>query len=120
MYEIIFYEDKQCPSDVAEYILELRKKSLSNKSARINFNKTVAYFDLLQELGTRVGEPVTKFLEGDIWELRPLKTRYLYAYCEKNKFIILNYFIKKTRKTPKKELEMAKRRLKEYKERRSD
>ena len=35
--------------------------------------------DMLEELGTRVGEPVTKHLDGEIWELRPLKNRFLYA-----------------------------------------
>ncbi len=44
--------------------------------------------DMLEELGTRVGEPVTKHLDGEIWELRPLKNRFLYAYYKDNKFII--------------------------------
>ena len=80
MYEIIFYEDKNGNSDVVSYIKELNKKSKSDKTSRINFNKTVAYIDLLQEMGTRVGKPVTKHLDGEIWELRPLKNRFMYAY----------------------------------------
>ena len=44
--------------------------------------------DMLEELGTRVGEPVTKHLDGEIWELRPLKNRFLYAYYKDNKFIM--------------------------------
>ena len=42
---------------------------------------------MLEELGTRVGEPVTKHLDGEIWELRPLKNRFLYAYYKDNKFM---------------------------------
>ena len=114
MYDIIFYENKEGFSDVVSYIKELERMSNSSKERRVNFNKIVAYFDLLEEMGTRIGEPVTKFLGGEIWELRPLKNRFLYAYYKENKFIILHHFIKKTQKTPRKELEIAKRRLKEY------
>lgn len=71
-------------------------------------------------MGTRIGEPVTKHLEGEIWELRPLKNRFLYAYCKNNKFIILHHFVKKTLKTPRRELETVKRKLKDYMEREND
>lgn len=74
MYEIEFYEDKNGKSEIADYIKELNAKAATSKECRINFNKIVAYMDILEELGTRVGEPVTKHLDGEIWELRPLKT----------------------------------------------
>lgn len=118
MYKIIFYEDKNKHSEILEYIQMLDSKAASNKECRINRNKIVAYFDVLEEEGTRVGEPVTKHLEGEIWELRPLRNRFLYAYFEENTFIILHHFIKKTQKTPKREIEKAKRNLQDYLERR--
>ena len=117
MYEIEFYEDENGYSEIATYIKKLRDRSAKNKECRIQLNKIVAYFDLLQEKGTRIGEPVTKHLEGEFWELRPLKERYIYAYYENNKFIILHKFTKKTKKLPKRELEQAKRNLKLFKER---
>lgn len=117
MYEIIFYEDTNGDSEIATYIKELGRKSKSNKESRINFNKIVAYFDLLEEMGTMVGEPVTKHLDGDIWELRPLKNRFLYAYYKDRKFVVLHHFIKKTQKTPKREIEQAKKKLKDFVER---
>ena len=119
MYEIEFYEDKNGKSEIADFIRELNQKSSTNKESRINFNKIAAYFDLLEEFGTRIGEPVTKHLDGEIWELRPLKNRLLYAYYKDNKFIILHHFIKKTQKTPRKEIEQAKRNLKDYLERKN-
>lgn len=82
MYEIEFYEDSDGDSEIAEFIKDLRRKSGTNKESRINFNKIVAYFDILAEMGTRVGEPITKHLEGEIWELRPLRHRFLYAYFD--------------------------------------
>ena len=117
MYEIEFYEDKNGKSEVADYIKKLNTKAATSKECRVNFNKIVAYMDMLEELGTRVGEPVTKHLDGEIWELRPLKNRFLYAYYKDNKFIVLHHFIKKTQKTPKHEIEQAKRNLKDYLER---
>ena len=117
MYEIEFYVDKNGKSKVADFIRELNIKAATNKESRINFNKVVAYLDMLEELGTRVGEPVTRHLDGEIWELRPLQNRLLYAYHKDNKFVILHHFVKKTRKTPKREIEQAKRNLQDYLER---
>ena len=103
MYEIIFYEDKKGYSDIVSYIKELNRKSKLDKTSRINLNKIIAYFDLLQKMGTRVGVPVTKHLEGEIWELRPLKNRFLYAYYKDNKFVVLHHIVKKTQKTPRRQ-----------------
>ena len=117
MYEIEFYEDKNGKSEVADYIKKLNTKAATSKECRVNFNKIVAYMDMLEELGTRVGEPVTNHVAGEMGELRPLKNRFLYAYYKDNRFIILHHFIKKTQKTPKHEIEQAKRNLKDYLER---
>lgn len=117
MYQIEFYEDKTGKSDIADFIRDLSDKATTNKASRINFNKIVAYLDMLEEMGTRVGEPVTKHLDGEIWELRPLQNRFLYAYYKDNRFIILHHFVKKTPKTPKREIERAKRKLQDYLER---
>lgn len=117
MFDIIFYDDENGYSDVEEFIKELREKSATSKDARINFNKVVAYIDMLEEMGTRVGEPVTKHLDGDIWELRPLSNRILYAFYKDNTFILLHHFMKKTQKTPPREIEKAKREVDDYRRR---
>jgi len=117
MYEVIFYSNDKGYEPIAEYIINLRNKSNTDKNARINFNKIVAYIDLLCEKGTRIGEPVTKHLDGEIWELRPLDNRFLYAYYKDNKFIILHHFTKKTNKTPPREIKQAKRNLDDFIER---
>lgn len=117
MYEIRFYEDERGLSEVKTFIKELKDKSTTSKDARINFNKVVAYIDALEEFGTRMGEPITKHLDGEIWELRPLVNRILYAFYKNNTFILLHHFEKKTNKTPKREIEKAKRELEDYKRR---
>ncbi|MBO5524538.1 MAG: type II toxin-antitoxin system RelE/ParE family toxin [Roseburia sp.] len=117
MYTIIFYEDKNGYSEVAEFIKDLNKKAETSKESRVNFNKIVAYLDILEEMGTRAGTPVTKHLDGEIWELRPLRNRILYAYYKDNTFIILHHFLKRTQKTPRKEIQRAKKCLQDYLER---
>ena len=117
MFKVIFYEDIKGYSDVKSFTKQLREDSIKDKNARINFNKTVAYIDILQEMGTRVGEPVTKHLDGEIWELRPLSNRILYAYFDNNTFVLLHHFRKKTQKTPAREIEKAKREIEDYKKR---
>ena len=117
MYDVIFYTDSKGDAPIAEYINKLRQKSYTDKNSRINFTKIVAYIDILCEKGTRVGEPVTKHLGDDIWELRPLDNRILFAYYKDNLFILLHHFTKKTNKTPPRELDQAKRNLADYIER---
>ncbi|GHV39495.1 hypothetical protein FACS1894187_19520 [Synergistales bacterium] len=86
MYEIVFYKYKNGREPVLEYILELAAKT--DKDSRIKHNKTQDYIQALSDYGTQVGEPYMKHLEGEIWEL----------------------------KTPRREIEQAKRNLADYRE----
>ncbi|MGN1310166.1 MAG: type II toxin-antitoxin system RelE/ParE family toxin [Clostridia bacterium] len=87
----------------------------NNKTDRIKLNKIIAYMRMLEEKGLALGEPYIKHISGNIWEMRPLRDRILFATLENNKFIILNQFIKMTQKTPRREIEKAKRILENYK-----
>ncbi|MBR3186480.1 MAG: type II toxin-antitoxin system RelE/ParE family toxin [Lachnospiraceae bacterium] len=42
---------------------------------------------------------------GEIWELRPLRNRILFAAWVNDSFVLLSHFMKKTQKTPKREIE---------------
>ena len=117
MYKIIFYEDEDGRSAVHEYIQTLSKKRSRDKNSRIKLNKITSYIDLLSSKGLSLGEPYIKHLDDEIWELRPLRDRILFAYWYNNKFILLHKFIKKTQKTPMREIEKAKRNLKDYRKR---
>lgn len=64
--------------------------------------------------GLILGEPYIKHLNNDIWELRPLRDRILFAYWDNNNFILLSTFMKQTQKTPQREIEKAKRNLKDF------
>lgn len=113
MYKIEFYEDKNGKSEIYEYI----KKINNNKSKenRIKLKKIKAYLEMLSIYGLNLSEPYIKKIDNEIWELRPLKDRILFASLHNNKFILLSVFMKKVQKTPKKEIEKAKKNLKDYK-----
>ena len=118
MYNIIFYEDKNGKSDVNEYIEKIQKNNV--KDDRIKSKKISMFFDLLSKHGFMLSEPYIKKITNDIWEIRPLRDRFLFSYINENTFIVLSHFIKKTRKAPKKEIERANRLLNDYKKRRSN
>lgn len=117
MYKIIFYRDKNGYSEVEEYLKLLALKKHNSKDCKIKFTKITTYIDLLSEKGLTLGEPYIKHLKEEIWELRPLRDRILFAYWDNNKFILLHQFMKRTQKTPLKEIEEAKRNLCDYKKR---
>ncbi len=113
---IIFYEDKNGKSEIIEYITDLRNKK-NNKDSRIKLAKITSYIDQLSTKGLQLGQPFIKHIEGEIWELRPLRDRIMFASWCNNKFILLSIFMKQTQKTPKKEIEKAKKLLEDYKKR---
>ena len=110
-----YYRNRQGREPVFEFIKALDGKK--DKDSRVNVNKIYDYLDFLSQVGTTAGEPYVKHLEGEIWELRPLRNRLLFAAWDGSSFIILHHFIKKTQKTPRCEIEQAKRNLADYNER---
>lgn len=116
VYKIIFYKDQNGNEPVFEYLLELTQKS--DKGSRIKAGKINDYIQALSLYGTRIGVPYVKHLDGKIWELRPLRDRILFAAWSDGEFVLLHCFMKDTQKTPKREIERAKRNLADYEERR--
>lgn len=115
VYSIKFYKDKDGKEPLKEYLKELGSRT--DKNSRINFNKIRDYIKTLSIYGTRAGEPFVKHIDGDIWELRPLRNRILFFAYDGEQIILLSHFIKKTQKTPKREIEKAQNLMNEYKER---
>lgn len=73
--------------------------------------KAIKEIDLLEEYGTTLREPYSKFIKNGIFELRiKLATdisRVFYFFFDGKKIILTNGFIKKTQKTPEIEIEKA-------------
>ena len=75
--------------------------------------------DRMMEHGPNLGLPHTDAFGGGLFELR-LKgaegiARVFFCLVVKQKIVMLHSFIKKTQKTPDKELKLAKQRMKEFK-----
>ena len=115
VHNIYFYKDKNGNEPVLEYMRELASKK--GKDSRIKLNKINDYIELLSQHGTRAGEPYIKYLDAEIWVLRPLRDRILFVAWIDGSFVLLHHFMKKTQKTPKREIEQAKRELADLKER---
>ena len=115
MYEIHFYRGRDGKSPVADYIRELAGRA--DKDSRIKLHKIQDYINALGQYGLQLREPYIKHLEGEIWELRPLRDRILFVAWNNGSFVLLHQFVKKTQKTPAREIEKAKRELSDLIER---
>lgn len=115
MYQIRFYRDRNGREPVKTYFESLSTRK--DKDSRIKLTKIRDYLKVLSEYGTRAGEPYVKHLDGDIWELRPLRDRILFAAWDGQSFVLLHCFMKQTQKTPPQEIEKAKRNLSDYQKR---
>ncbi|MBM4465769.1 MAG: type II toxin-antitoxin system RelE/ParE family toxin [Chloroflexi bacterium] len=66
----------------------------------------------------QLGLPYVKHLEGKLWELRiragRKAYRVIYFAFTGQRFILLHAFLKKTQKTPRKQIAIAQRRLADF------
>jgi phage-related protein len=85
------------------------------RDVRASFERIVR---LVQAVGLeRVHEPYIKHIEGAIWEMRLRGrdgiARALYVTATGRRVVILRVFTKKTQKTSRREIELARRRAEE-------
>lgn len=116
MFNIIFYKDRKGNEPVKEFLVSLFEND--SKENRIKREKILDYMGILEKHGKRAGYPFVKHLDGEIWELRPMKERIMFFSCINDEIVLLSHFRKKTQKTPKREIEKAKKLMKDYIERR--
>ena len=73
--------------------------------------------ELLVEFGPCLRKPHSRALGSGLFELRPRGKegigRVFYCFVVERRIVILHGFVKKTQGTPKKELNIARRRMKE-------
>jgi phage-related protein len=85
------------------------------RDIRARFERIV---NLIQSHGLeRVREPYVKHLEGPLWEMRMKGkdgiARAAYVTAIGHRVVVVHVFVKKTQKTPRREIETALRRAKE-------
>ncbi len=113
MYEIEFYdtEDGTCP--VKEFINGLEPKMKA---------KALRTIDLLEVNGPALRSPHSSAMGNGIFELRIKQSsniaRVFYFFYVGEKIILTNGFVKKSQKTPRTELELARKYKEDYMQRR--
>jgi len=105
-WTVTFYD-----TDVESGILDLPAGLLA---------RFVRYAERMEEHGPDLGMPHTRAMGGGLFELR-LKSgegiaRVFYCTIVNRRIVMLHHFVKKSQKTPRKELETARRRSKEVKD----
>lgn len=103
MYEINYYEERGGRRPVENFIDMLPPKMRAKVFGRL---------ELLEEHGSSLGMPFSRHLDGGIFELRTIQgsniTRILYYFADNRTIILTHGFVKKTQKTPLREIEKAK------------
>lgn len=114
-FEIIFYDKPDGTEPVKEFLLSVDNKMRARALQTIN---------LLAANGTDLRMPYSQHLTDGIFEIRVKSgsniSRILYFFVIGKKIVLTNGFIKKTQKTPKNEIELAKKYRNEYLNRRQN
>lgn len=112
-FEVLFFKNDDGSSPIDEFLDSIEIKLRA---------KTVGLIIKLEKYGNNLREPYSKVLEDGICELRVSQgnniSRVLYFFVVGKKIILTNGFVKKTQKTPRKEIELAKKRRSIYLNRR--
>ena len=103
-FKVLFYQ-KQDGSEPAKAFLESLDKKMRAKMIRT--------IETLQNNGTDLREPYSKYLEDGIFELRAKVgsdiSRVLYFFFVGQRVVLTNGFVKKTQRTPVREIALAKK-----------
>lgn len=108
-FESLYYKTQNGHNPVKVFIDNLNFKTQRKFFVKIGW---------LEEHGPRLPGPHAKKLENDLYELRfegeDGVIRIIYFFYIGNKIILLNGFKKKTQKTLRREIELAKKRKADY------
>lgn len=102
MFTISYYEDSRGKKPVESFIDSLSVKMKAKLFGRL---------ELLEEYGSLLGMPFARPLVDGIYELRTVHgsdiTRVLYFFGSEKEIVLTHGFLKKTRKTPRREIDRA-------------
>ncbi len=108
-FEVVFYEKPDGSEPVKEFLL-----SVDNKMRA----RLLRIIGLLAQNGTALRMPYSEYLVDGIFEIRAKVgsdiSRVLYFFVVGKKIVLTNGFVKKTQKTPKNEIELAKKYRNEF------
>ncbi len=103
-FQVEFYETKDGRIPVQEFLDSLDPKMNA---------KMIGLMEILEEKGFSLREPYSAPLEDGIFELRAVQgsniSRALFFFYIEGRIIITHGFIKKTQKTPRAQIELARK-----------
>ena len=109
MFTVMLYETEDGKTPVEDWISSLEPKMRA---------KLIAMLELLEEMGNALRKPYTESLGDGIFELRVIQgnniSRVLFFFYIDQRIIVTNGFIKKQRKTPSSEIQIAKNRRMDF------
>ena len=109
MFEIIFYRAENGNVPIEDFLNSLEPKM------RV---KAVNSLRLLEEFGNQLREPHSKAIGDGLFELRIRFssdiTRIFYFFYIGNRIVLTNGFVKKSQKTPRSELELARKYMDDF------
>ena len=112
MWNIIFYEKEDGTIPVKKFLDALPTKHQA---------KALRDIDILQKRGTTLTAPHVKHIQGKLWELRIKSasdiSRVFYFVPVGDDIVLLHGFVKKTQKTPNREITTANNYLEDYRRR---
>jgi phage-related protein len=114
-WTIVFYRDARGRRPVLEFIESLDDRVQARLRRAI---------EELRVRNVRATFPLVRHIEGKLWELReesqPNTYRLFYFFFAERRIIFVHAFRKKSQKTPRKEIEAARRRMREFTEQEGD
>jgi phage-related protein len=106
--KIYFYKSGSGKSPIQRFIDKLPKEDQA---------RFLEVIDEVETYGFSAARVIFKPIEGKLWEIKFRSTksgyRIFYVLLEKDLMVWLHAFSKKAQKTPQKELELARKRMKE-------
>lgn len=105
-WSLLFYTDEAGHHPVEDFLASLDRKT----KARFDWS-----IEQLRVRNVQAGEPLVRHLEGKLWELRRESDgniyRLIYFFHTGRQIVFLHGFQKKTEKTPRREIDVARQRL---------
>ena len=106
---VVFYVDENGNEPIKDFLTKLDLKT----QARFDWS-----IEQLKVRNITAKEPLVRHLEGKIWELREESTtniyRLLYFFFTGKQIVFVHGFQKKKQKTPRREIETAIERMKDF------
>ena len=109
-FSILFYEEESGRAPIQEFLDGLKHQQ-PNLHALV-----LAGLAKLQDRQNH-REPLSRHVEGSLFELRVGRkdiARVIYFFRQGRRIVLLHGFVKKTQKLPRREIEIALRRLEDY------